>query len=97
MNEADWDRSTDPTPMLQFLRDSGTASGRKLSLFAVACCRRIWPLLADERGRGAVGLTERFADGQAAEEEWRSERVEAREIAHRTQAAAVLTEVPVHL
>src|SRR5438128_789133 len=40
MTEAEWDRCTDPTPMLQFLEDSGKATDRKLRLFACACCYR---------------------------------------------------------
>jgi hypothetical protein len=63
MTEQEWLASTDPTPMLEFLR--GKASDRKLRLFACACCRRIWHLLPDQRCRRAVQIAEEFAEGKA--------------------------------
>jgi hypothetical protein len=60
MNEAEWLACTDPTAVLVFLW--GKASERKHRLFDVACCRRIWHLLMDERGRYAVELAEQSAD-----------------------------------
>ena len=69
MTEAEWDACADPTPMLAFLR--GKVSDRKLRLFAVACCRRVWPLLIDERSRKAVDIIERYLEGRAEEADLR--------------------------
>ena len=63
MIEAEWLASTDPEPMLKFLR--GQASDRKVRLFAVACCRRVWTSLEHEEFRDAVRKAESFADGLA--------------------------------
>lgn len=56
MTEAEWLACTDPMPMIEFLR--GTASERKLRLFACACCRRIWPLLSDKHSRTALKIAD---------------------------------------
>jgi hypothetical protein len=67
MTEADWLACTDPDWMLVFLR--GRASERKLRLFACACVRRVWHLIADARSRAAVEFSERFAEGLVGWEE----------------------------
>jgi hypothetical protein len=59
---ADWLTRTNPKQMLEFLKGEGSASDRKFLLFAVACCRRIWPLLGEHRSRQAVDLLDRCLD-----------------------------------
>jgi hypothetical protein len=77
VKESGWLRGTNPTEMLRFLR--GRARDRKLRLFMVACVRRVWDLLTDERSRRAVEVVERFVDGQATEEELRAAGSDATE------------------
>jgi hypothetical protein len=60
MTEAEWLACNDPAPMLGLLH--GKASDRKLRLFAVACCRRIWHLIPNGACRKAVETSERYAD-----------------------------------
>ncbi len=63
MTEAEWRACTSPEAMLHHLTDR--ASPRKLRLYAVNCCRRIWHLLTDERCRHAIDVAQRFVDGKA--------------------------------
>src|SRR5262249_51221506 len=63
--EADWLASTDPMPMLEFLRTQRTATERKLRLFAAACCRRVWDWLG-EKSRRAIEVLELHLDGVAS-------------------------------
>jgi hypothetical protein len=60
MTEAEWMGCSEPKVMLEFLSN---ASQRQRLLFAVACCRRIWHLLTDERSRAVVEKVEQYADG----------------------------------
>jgi hypothetical protein len=67
MTEDKWLACNDPGPMLEFVR--GTSGERKMRLFALACCRRIWDWLGP-RGRHAIAVTERYLDGRASFEEY---------------------------
>ncbi len=78
MTEAEWLACTDPQPMLEFLRRK--ASDRKLRLFAVACCRRVWASLEHEEFRDAVRKAELFADGLADRAEMLQAHEKARPI-----------------
>ena len=90
MTEAEWLTSEDPTAMLRFL--TGSASGRKLRLFATACCRRvqqsgrIWSAFTDPEFY--VSALERHADGLCRPDEWtavvQKMRDDAYEITDRT-------------
>jgi hypothetical protein len=81
MTEAEWLASTDPEKMLEFLQ--GRVSDRKLRLFAVACCRRIWHLIPEEVGRRAVELAEGYAAGMLAEEALSGVRAQSNPVTHR--------------
>lgn len=69
MTEEQWLACKNPAPMFEFFRNGRNLTERKARLFAVACCRRIWPLLTHEWSRQAVEICERYADGLASQEE----------------------------
>jgi hypothetical protein len=65
MTEAEWLESKDPEKMLDFVKRK---SKRKSRLFACACCRLIWDL-QPAIWREAIETSEKFADGQATEDD----------------------------
>jgi hypothetical protein len=83
MDEGKWLKATHPHALVDYLRGVGQASPRKLRLFAVACCRRIWHLLTDERARRSVEVAERYADTAASD----AERLAAQRAAAQCAAA----------
>jgi hypothetical protein len=74
MNEAEWLAVTDPQKMLDFLR--GTASERKLRMFACGCCYRLDELWGTLEGHGLVAVESAhiYADGGATREDLKSVR-----------------------
>jgi hypothetical protein len=67
MTEQEWLACTDPKAMLAVLQ--GNVSQRKLRLFGLACCRRMWHLLPNGRWGLLVEVGERFVDGAASRTE----------------------------
>jgi hypothetical protein len=66
VTEGEWLITADAMPMLKSLLDGGRVSHRKLRLWAVACCRRVWRHIAEERNRRVLALAERYADDETA-------------------------------
>lgn len=67
MTEEEWLRSDDPGRMLRRLRQEWRAVDDldwSIRRYLLACCRRIWPLLRDERSRWAVEAGERCPAGE---------------------------------
>jgi hypothetical protein len=74
MTESDWLGDADPWQMLVHLRigprvQQSKAGRRRLRLFAVACCRRLWPILPEGPLRRAVEVNDRYAEGLAERDE----------------------------
>jgi hypothetical protein len=80
MNEEQWLTSSKPGPLLEFLRRSGSGRFRKFRLFSVACCRRIWGLMTDERSRRVVTEMEWHTDRAIPAAEWTVYRQEATQV-----------------
>lgn len=89
MTESEWWECRNPDRMLNWLRDTGSSSERKLTLFAVALCRSVLHLLTNHHvrhSRTAIDVWERHADGLATNEELRTAafgaKVDALDAAH---------------
>lgn len=67
MTEAEWLGSDEPKSLFRTL--NCRLRHRKLRLFAVACCHRISHQLSDKRSLTAIAVAERYADGNASDNE----------------------------
>lgn len=67
----DWQSCKVPRLMLMGLKERGNKGviGRELRLFACACVRHAGDFLIDKRSLHAVEVAERYADGNASQEE----------------------------
>jgi hypothetical protein len=61
MTDSDWIAWDDPARTLVHLQRIGTVNDRRLTLFGVACCERIWCLLLEDRAKLLV--VEKMEDG----------------------------------
>jgi len=92
-----WDECPRVDWLIWIMRRTGEAPDRKaLRLFACWCVRetpisggrKVWDLLTDERSRNAVIVAERFANGEATDEELAVARRAAADAADAADAAA---------
>src|SRR5215469_10285466 len=67
MTETDWLSCTYAPLMADYLGER--VSPRKGRLFDVACCRRVWHLFGRAEVREAILVGERYADGEASDDE----------------------------
>src|SRR5262245_44865822 len=74
LNEKEWIASTNPCHMLE--ARGKRIPERKLRLFTVGCCRRVWKKLTIQEHRTVVELAERYADGLVKKREWQRARAE---------------------
>ena len=72
-----WDKAK-PEWLIWVATRPGVLTDRELRLFACWCARQGWHLLTDERSRNAVLVAERFAVGEATQNEMAAARDAAR-------------------
>ena len=76
MQEA-WDTAPDPSWVIWMATRQGVLTDRELRLFAVWCVRQAQHLLTDPRSVSTIDVAERYANGEATDEELAAARDEA--------------------
>jgi hypothetical protein len=87
MQEA-WDKAPDPSWVLWIATRQGVLTDRELRLFAVWCARQVQHLLTDPRSVNAIDVAERYANGEATDEDLAAARDAARAVAYDASYAA---------
>jgi hypothetical protein len=64
-----WEKCQRSDWMLWTMKIQGAGDDKTLRLFDCRCVRDVWYLLADEHSRNAVEVAERYAMGDATDEE----------------------------
>jgi hypothetical protein len=77
MQEA-WGTAPDPEWVVWIATRRGVLTERELRLFICFCARQNWHRLTDPRSRNVVDVAERYANGQASQEELVAAAREAR-------------------
>lgn len=85
-----WDTAI-PVWLIWVATRKGVLTDKELRLFACWSVRQVWHLLTDERSRKAVEVSERFANGEASQEELAAAyaAADAADVAAYAAAAAV--------
>lgn len=73
-----WDAAPDPEWVVWIATRRGVLTERELRLFICFCARQNWHRLTDPRSRNVVDVAERYANGQASQEELVAAAREAR-------------------
>ena len=89
MQEA-WDTAPDPSWVFWIASRQGVLTNRELRLFAVWCARRVQHLLTDPRSINAIDVAERYANGEATDEELAAARAAASAVFWAAASAAAI-------
>ena len=86
--QAVWETAK-PEWLIWVATQKGVLTDKELRLFAVWCCRKIWDSITDERCRNAVEVAERYANGEATDDELIAVRDVARDAVKNVQGLNV--------